>query len=84
MAQLRLELIFVSSRPVSCTDALGPSVKARRGADEVGLALKGHTAGGLGVFEVVDGRDVLVGERRVGQRRTSLEVLVRRQVRLQA
>jgi len=43
-------------------------VKQRRGADEIGSSLQGHTALGLGIFQVIYGGEVAVDEHGVGER----------------
>lgn len=49
-------------------EAARQPVKAGRGADEVASALQHHGPGSLGIFQLLEGGDVLVGQRRVGQR----------------
>ena len=49
-------------------NALGPPVEAGGRADEIRPALEGSTAGELRVFQVLDGGEVLVDQRGVGQR----------------
>src|SRR5258708_34786887 len=51
-------LILISSRSLSFLNALRPPVKQRRGADEIGSSLQGHTALGLGIFQVIYGGEV--------------------------
>ncbi len=58
----------ISLRSLSFLDALWPPVEQGGGADEVGPRLKGDAACGLGVLKVVDGGEMAVGERGVGER----------------
>jgi hypothetical protein len=57
-------------------DALGPPGEARRRTNEAGLSLERHAARGLGVFELVDGVEVAVSQRRIGQRPQMLRRLM--------
>src|SRR5690348_6270477 len=59
--------ILVSSRALSFTDAFGPPVEQRRGANEVGTSLQGDTACRLRVFQVLDAGKVRIDQDRVGQ-----------------
>lgn len=49
-------------------NALGPPVKAGGRANKVRLLLERDAASELGVFQVLDGGEMLVDETRVGQR----------------
>jgi len=48
-------------------DLLGPPVKAGGRADEIGSRLEGSAASKLGIFQLLDGGEVLVDECGVGQ-----------------
>jgi hypothetical protein len=43
-------------------------MEERGGADQIGTCLEGNTAGGLGLFEVLDRREVPIGQGGVGER----------------
>jgi hypothetical protein len=55
-------------RVLEFAEAARPPVEAGRGADAIRPGRQRHAAGGLGLLQVVQGLEVLVGERRVGQR----------------
>ncbi len=61
-------VILVSFRPLSFLDALRPPMEEGGRADEVGTRLEGDAAGGLGVFERIDGGEAAVDQHGVGQR----------------
>lgn len=56
------------ARTLSLRDALGPPVEARGRANEIGAGLQRHTALSLGIFEFINGGEVAIGQRGVGQR----------------
>ncbi len=65
-----LRAVFISVPPGSSSfvDLLGPPMEQRGGADTFALSLEDGTPSKLGVFQVLDGGEVLVDERRIGER----------------
>jgi hypothetical protein len=55
-------------RSLALHNALGPPMEARRRADEAAAGLQDGAAGGLGLLKIVERREVLVDQRRIGQR----------------
>ena len=60
-------MISIPPRSSSFVDLLGPPVEQGRGADALALALEDGTISKLGVFQILDGGEVLVDEGGVGQ-----------------
>src|SRR5262245_55089845 len=55
-------------RPLPFLDPQRPPVEARGRADEVGAALQGEAALGLGILQLLDAGKVPIGQHRVRQR----------------
>jgi hypothetical protein len=57
-----------SPSPLSLAQTLRPPMEQGGGADEIRTGLQRHTAGSLGVFQLVDGGEMALEERRIGER----------------
>ncbi len=60
-------MISVSPRSSTFVDLLGPPMEKRRRANTIELALERGAPSELGVFEILDGSEMLIDERRIGQ-----------------
>jgi len=73
-------LLSVPSRSSAFMKAPGPPVEAGSRADEIGLLLERDAAGKLGIFELLDGSEMLVDQRRIRQRPEMLSWLQFRRI----
>ena len=62
------DLIPISPRCLSFSEALRPPVKERGGAHEIATGLQGDTAGGLDVLQLLDRGEMAVDQDGVGER----------------
>ena len=76
-------MIPISPRYLSFSEALRPPVEERGGADEITPGLERHTAGGLGVLEVLNGGEMAVDQDGVGEGPQMLGGLEFRRIRRQ-
>ena len=53
---------------LSFSEAVRPPMEQRGGADTLRLALEGGAVGKLSLFKLLDGREMAVDQRRVGER----------------
>ena len=69
------QVISVPPRSPSFVDLLGPPMEQRGRPDALGLPLEGGTPSKLRVFEVLDGGEMLVDQRGIGERLRVQEML---------
>src|SRR5262245_12818457 len=67
-AWVRSRIISTSPRSLSFSEAVRPPVEEGGGADPLRLVLERGAAGQLGLFELLDGREMAVHEHGVGER----------------